>query len=122
MNAPNWRARGANRENDAPAPVRRVKGNPIRRHWLTGAFAILLVGSIGYAGMYVYQTDQELQEVLREREEALARLHEMEETNLRLQQKLEQMTSDGNMELMAKKMGFTMPNEKVYQTSPNPGQ
>lgn len=122
MNATTRRAREVNRESDAPAPVRRLKGNPIRRHWLTGAFAVLLAGTIGYAGLYVYQTDQDLQQVLREREEAQARLRELEEINTRLQLKLEQMTSDENMELMAKKMGFTMPNEKVYQTSPNLGQ
>lgn len=121
MSTTTRRAQGPSHKSDAPAPVRRQRANPIRRHWLTGAFAILLVGTIGYAGLYVYQTEQDLRQVLREREEALARLRELEEINVRLQQKLEQMTSDENMELMAKKMGFTMPNEKVYQTSPNPG-
>ncbi len=116
MNAPHWRAEAMN----APAPVRRTRGNPLRRHWLTGAFVVGLVGAISFTGMQVYRADQRLSEVRLNRAQVEAELKEVRLKQTRLQETLQKVTGDEYMELKAKEMGYTKPNEKVYQTgSPN---
>lgn len=40
----------------------------------------------------------------------------------RLEETLEKVTSDEYMELKAKEMGYTKPNEQVYQTGSPKGQ
>lgn len=119
MSAPHWRAAEANV--NAPAPVRRSRGNPLRRHWLTGAFVVSLMGAITFTGLQVYRADQRLHEVRETRAGIEAELKEARLKNERLQQTLEKVRSDEYMELTAKKMGFTKPNEKVYQTGSTKG-
>jgi cell division protein FtsB len=119
MSAPHWQAAEATM--NAPAPVRRPKGNPFRRHWLTGAFVVSLLGVISFTGLQVYRADLRLHEVRQNRAQIEAELKEARQTNARLQETLEKVRSDEYMELMAKKMGFTRPNEKVYQTGSTKG-
>ncbi|MFZ5817495.1 MAG: FtsB family cell division protein [Bacillota bacterium] len=114
MSAPHWRAEQA--AMNAPAPVRRLKGNPLRRHWLTGAFVVGLVGVISFTGVHLIRAGDRLEEVRQTRLQVEAELKEVRQKNARLQETLEKVTSDEHMELMAKKMGFTKPNEQVYQT------
>lgn len=114
MSAPHWQDQAMT---NAPGPVRRPKGNPLRRHWLTGAFVVGLVGVLSFTGLQVYEADQRLNEVRQTRSQVEAELKAARETNARLEETLEKVSSDEYMELMAKKMGFTKPNEKVYQTS-----
>lgn len=107
---------------NAPAPVRRSKGNPLRRHWLTGAFVFGLMGVISLTGLQVYRADQRLNQVREHRAQIEIELREMRQKNARLQETLDKATSDEQMELTAKKMGFTKPNEKVYQTGSPKGE
>lgn len=113
MSAPQWQT--AEGTPNAP-PVRKAKGNPIRRHWLTGAFVFALAGGISFAGLQVYQAEQRLNEVLAARAKVESELRDATQKHERLQETLQKVTSDEYMELLAKKMGFTKPNEKVYQT------
>lgn len=114
MSAPYWRAAEATM--NAPAPVRRPKGNPLRRHWLTGAFVVGLMGVISLTSLQVYQADQRLEQVHETRARVEAELKEARQKKARLQENLEKVTSDEYMELKAKEMGFTKQNEKVFQT------
>ena len=45
-----------------------------------------------------------------------AELKALQEKNQRLSETLERVTSDESMELKAKQLGFTWPDERVYQT------
>jgi len=119
MNAPHWRADQAM---NAPAPVRRPRGNPLRRHWLTGALVVGLVGAISFTGMQVYRAELHLQEVRTSRAQVEAQLKEARLKQSRLEETLEKVTSDEYMELKAKEMGYTKPNEQVYQTGSPKGQ
>lgn len=118
--APHSEAAEATRS--APVPVRRPKGNPLRQYWLTGAFAMALVGVISVTGLQVFQADQDLKRVEADRAQVEAELRAARQKYSRLQETLDRVTSDEYMELTAKKMGFTKPNEKVYQTGSPKGQ
>lgn len=120
MSAPHWQANET--AVNASVPVRRPKRNPLRRHWLTGAFVVGLMGVISWTGLQVQRADQRLDQVRANRAMVESELREAREKNVRLHETLEQVTSDEYMELMAKKMGFTKPNEKVYQTGSPDGQ
>lgn len=119
MSAPHWRANEA--MTDAPAPVRKTKGNPLRRHWLSGAFVVVFLGVISFTGLQVYRAEQRVIQVREARAQVEAELHEARQKHARLQEDLERVKSDEQMELLAKKMGFTKPNEKVYQTGSTKG-
>ena len=114
MSAP--QRRGDEAAVNAPVPVRRTKGNPLRRHWLTGAFVVVLMGVISFTGLQVYHAEQRLQQVHETRAQVELELKEARQKNARLKETLEKVTSDEYMELKAKEMGFTNQNEKVYQT------
>lgn len=117
MSTPDRREGG--RTGNAPSSVRRSRGNAVRRHWLTGAFVIGLVGLLSVTGLQVYLADQRLAEVQATRAQVEVELRELQQKNARLLDTLGRVTSDESMELKAKQLGFTRKNEKVYQTGPS---
>lgn len=118
MNAPKVRAV----ESNASAPVRKQRGNSLRRHWLSGAFVFVVMGAVGYAGLQIYEADQRLEAARQHRAEVEVELKELRLKNANLDETLQKVTGDEYLELMAKNMGFTRPNEKVYHTGPPSGQ
>lgn len=97
-------------------PVRRSKGNALRRNWLTGALVIGVMGFITVMGLEVYQAELRLQEALQTQAQVDAELQALQEKNQRLRETLQRVTSPESMELKAKQLGFTYENEQVYQT------
>jgi cell division protein FtsL len=95
--------------------ARRQKRSFLRQHWLTGAFALSLMGAAAFAGMQLYRTELRLLEVERERAKVEAQVQAARRKNEALEQKLKQVSSDEYMEYMAKSMGFYYANETVYQ-------
>ncbi|MBP2019886.1 cell shape-determining protein MreC [Symbiobacterium terraclitae] len=116
MRAP--RRRDASTVTAAPTPVRRAKGNPLRRHWLSGALVAAVVGVLSFAVMELYEAEQELNRALQVQAQVEAELRTVQEKNRRLSETLERVTSHESMELKAKQLGFIWPDEQVYQTAP----
>lgn len=100
----------------APQPGRRARANPLRRHWLTGALFIAVGAVLSIGVLELYQAELELQQALQEQARVEAELKALQEKNQRLSETLERVTSDESMELKAKQLGFTWPDERVYQT------
>jgi hypothetical protein len=98
--------------------VRRAKGNPLRRHWLSGALVAAVVGVLSFAVMELYEAEQELNRALQVQAQVEAELRTVQEKNRRLSETLERVTSHESMELKAKQLGFIWPDEQVYQTAP----
>ncbi|MEW8977131.1 MAG: septum formation initiator family protein [Symbiobacterium sp.] len=104
--------------NGAPTPVRRARGNPLRRHWLTGALVAALAGLLSFGGMQLYQAQLELKQALAVQAQVEAELRALQEKNRRLSETLQRVTSFESMELKAKQLGFVWPEEQVFQTAP----
>ena len=116
MRAPS--RRDASTVTAAPPPVRRAKGNPLRRHWLSGVLVVAVLGVLSFAVMELRQAEQELSRALQQQAQVEAELRAMQEKNRRLSETLERVTSAESMELKAKQLGFVWPDEQVYQTVP----
>jgi len=99
-----------------PQPGRRARGNPLRRHWLTGALFIAIGAVLSFAALELYEAKIELQQAVQVQAQVDAELKALQEKNQRLSETLQRVTSDESMELKAKQLGFTWPDEKVYQT------
>ncbi len=100
----------------ASQPGRRVRGNPLRRHWLTGALITAVGAVLSFAALELYEAKVELQQALQVQAQVEAELKALQEKKQRLSETLERVTSDESMELKAKQLGFTWPDEQVYQT------
>lgn len=97
-------------------PGRRARGNPLRRHWLTGALIAAVGAVLSLAALELYEARVQLENALRAQAKVEAELRALQEKNRRLSETLERVTSDESMELKAKQLGFTWPDEQVFQT------
>lgn len=86
-----------------------------RRHWLSGVFVCTLLGVASYAALNFYETEIKLQHVRATKEELRAQLDEATRRNQELDVELGRLSSDEYMEQMAKKLGYSRPNETVFQ-------
>ncbi len=109
-------SRRAEREAAAREPGRRARGNPLRRHWLSGALITAVGAALSCLALELYVAKLELQRALAVQAQVEAELQALREKKRRLTETLERVTSDESMELKAKQMGFTWPDEQVYQT------
>lgn len=100
----------------APEPGRRARGNPLRRHWLTGALIAAVGAVLSFAALELYEARMQLEHALQAQAQVESELRALQEKNRRLSETLERVTSDESMELKAKQLGFTWPDEQVYQT------
>jgi len=98
--------------------VRRAKGNPLRRHWLSGALIAAVLGALSFAFMELHEAQVELSRARQVQAQVDAELKALQEKNRRLSETLERVTSPESMELKAKQLGFIWPDEQVYQTAP----
>lgn len=113
MNSP--RSREFPVETYAPAPVHRKRGSWLRRHWLSGAFVCLIFGVASYAAMNFYDTEVKLQQVRATKDELREKLEVTRRRNQELDAELQKLNSDEYMEQMAKKFGYSRPDETVFQ-------
>lgn len=98
------------------APVSRGrKARLVRRHWLTGAFVLILVGGVVGVSARIVSTELELRQAQKTRKQLQAQVEEERAKNQLLQSKVSSVTDDQYMELVAKAMGYVYPEESVYQ-------
>jgi cell division protein FtsB len=92
-----------------------ARRNWLRRHWLSGAFVCTLLGVASYAALNFYETELKLQHVRATKEQLRVQLDEATRRNQELDQELSRLSGDEYMEQMAKKLGYSRPNETVFQ-------
>jgi len=105
-------------QESAAVAVRRQKRGLLRRHWLSAALIFSCVGLTVLVGRQFLSAQQRLQAARVRRAQLEARLDDALHTKKALEAHLAKVTSDSNMELMAKSLGYAYPNERVFQAPP----
>lgn len=105
------------KQRNAVAQVRRQKPNLLRKHWLTAAFVVSIIGAVGYLGLQFYLVEVRLHEARTTRAVIEAKVREAQTVGQRTEAEIERVSDDRYRELMAKSLGFIHPYETAYQAT-----
>ncbi len=105
------------KKRNAAVSMRRQKPSLLRKHWLSAAFVLVIVGVVGYLGLQFYLVEVRLHEARSTRTELEAKVREAQKLSQRTEAEIAKVSDDHYRELMAKSMGFVHPYETVYQAT-----